>query len=156
MDISWGCGWFIATLFVVINLLGQLGGVAMVMLRLKVDIACGILFGIVFLQVRMLINYKYSQTNPLNCVGTIINIKKLIRYILIISQTIAYSILWDMQFLFRNLALVGALLLVLAESKAETRSLFAGVPSLGENKPKEYLQLTGRILLVFMFVTLLR
>ena len=71
-------------------------------------------------------------------------------------QTIAYSILWDMQFLFRNLALVGALLLVLAESKAETRSLFAGVPSLGENKPKEYLQLTGRILLVFMFVTLLR
>ena len=54
MDISWGCGWFIATLFVVINLLGQLGGVAMVMLRLKVDIACGILFGIVFLQVCML------------------------------------------------------------------------------------------------------
>ena len=66
MDISWGCGWFIATLFVVINLLGQLGGVAMVMLRLKVDIACGILFGIVFLQVLMLINYKYSRTNPLN------------------------------------------------------------------------------------------
>ncbi len=30
------------------------------------------------------------------------------------------------------------------------------MPSLGENKPKEYLQLTGRILLVFMFVTLLR
>merc|ERR1711899_189731 len=117
MDISWGCGWFLATLFVVINLLGQLGGVTMVMLRLKVDIACGILFGIVFL------------------------------------QTIAYSILWDMQFLFRNLALVGALLLVLAESKAETRSLFAGVPSLGENKPKEYLQLTGRILLVFRFDT---
>ena len=55
MDISWGCGWFIATLFVVINLLGQLGGVAMVMLRLKVDIACGLLFGIVFLQVRRLI-----------------------------------------------------------------------------------------------------
>ncbi len=38
----------------------------------------------------------------------------------------------------------------------EGRSLFPGVPSLGENKPKEYLQLTGRILLVFMFVTLLR
>ena len=61
-----------------------------------------------------------------------------------------------MQFLFRNLALIGALLLVLAESRVEGRSLFPGVPSLGENKPKEYLQLTGRILLVFMFVTLLR
>ena len=71
-------------------------------------------------------------------------------------QTIAYSILWDLQFLFRNLALCGALLLVLAESRVEGRSLFPGVPSLGENKPKEYLQLTGRILLVFMFVTLLR
>ena len=73
-----------------------------------------------------------------------------------IFQTIAYSILWDMQFLFRNLALVGALLLVLAESRSESKTLFAGVPSLGENKPKEYLQLTGRILLVFMFVTLIR
>jgi len=38
----------------------------------------------------------------------------------------------------------------------EGKSLFAGVPSLGENKPKMYLQLAGRILLVFMFLTLLR
>ena len=51
MDISWGCGWFIATLFVVINLLGQLGAVAMVLTRFKVDIACGILFFVVILQV---------------------------------------------------------------------------------------------------------
>ena len=74
----------------------------------------------------------------------------------LLFQTIAYSILWDMQFLFRNLALCGALLLVLAESRVEGRSLFPGVPSLGENKPKEYLQLSGRILLIFMFITLLR
>jgi hypothetical protein len=46
-------------------------------------------------------------------------------------QTFAYSILWDFQFLFRNLALIGALLLVLAESRVEGKSLFAGVPSLG-------------------------
>lgn len=71
-------------------------------------------------------------------------------------QTIAYQILWDMQFLFRNLALVGGLALVLAESKKEARSIFAGVPSLGENKPKTYLMLGGRILLVFMFLTLVR
>lgn len=44
----------------------------------------------------------------------------------IIFQTIAYSILWDVQFLFRNFALGGALLLVLAESKGEAKSLFAG------------------------------
>jgi len=36
------------------------------------------------------------------------------------------------------------------------RSLFPGVPSLGENKPKEYLQLAGRVLIVFMFITLLK
>ncbi|GLG99501.1 Surfeit locus protein 4-like protein [Gryllus bimaculatus] len=120
MDMSWGCGKFLAALFVLINLIGQLGGCVMVLGRFRVSIACGILFFIVVL------------------------------------QTIAYSILWDLQFLFRNLALIGALLLVLAESRVEGRSLFAGVPSLGDNKPKNYLQLTGRILLAFMFVTLLR
>jgi uncharacterized membrane protein YphA (DoxX/SURF4 family) len=120
MDISWGCGWFLATMFVVINLVGQLGGVASVLTRFKVDIACAVLFAVVIL------------------------------------QTIAYSILWDLQFLFRNLALVGALLLVLAEARGEMRSMIPGVPSLGENKAKDRLQLTGRILIVFMFITLLR
>uniref|UniRef100_A0A1B0D5H9 G-protein coupled receptors family 1 profile domain-containing protein n=1 Tax=Phlebotomus papatasi TaxID=29031 RepID=A0A1B0D5H9_PHLPP len=71
-------------------------------------------------------------------------------------QTIAYSILWDLQFLLRNLALIGALLLVVAESRVEGRSLFAGVPSLGENKPKNWMQLAGRVLLAFMFLTLIR
>jgi len=120
MDVSWGCGAFLATLFVFINLIGQLGGCVMVLARFRVPVACGILFFIVVL------------------------------------QTIAYNILWDIQFVFRNLALIGALLLVLAESRVEGRSLFAGVPSLGENKPKNYLQLTGRVLLAFMFITLLR
>jgi ER-derived vesicles protein len=69
---------------------------------------------------------------------------------------VAYSILWDIQFLLRNLALIGALLLVLAESRGEARSLFAGVPSMGENKPKSFMQLAGRILLAFMFITLIR
>lgn len=120
MDMSWGCGKFLATIFVLVNLLGQLGGCVMVIGRFKVSIACGVLFFIVVL------------------------------------QTFAYSILWDMHFLFRNLALIGALLLVLAESREEGRSLFAGVPTLGENKPKNFLQLAGRILLAFMFITLIR
>ncbi|XP_033227584.1 surfeit locus protein 4 homolog [Belonocnema kinseyi] len=120
MDMSWGCGMFLATLFVLINLLGQLGGCVMVIGRFKVSIACGVLLFIVVL------------------------------------QTFAYSILWDMHFLFRNLALIGALALVLAEARSDSRSLFAGVPSLGENRPKNILQLAGRILLAFMFITLIR
>ncbi|GAB6021943.1 Surfeit locus protein 4 [Chamberlinius hualienensis] len=119
MDISWGCGWFLATMFVIVNMIGQIGGCIMVLARFRVAVACGLLFGIVILQV------------------------------------IAYSILWNVEFLFRNLALIGSLLLVLAESRVEGRSLFAGVPSIGDNKPKNYLQLAGRILIVFMFVTLL-
>lgn len=120
MDMSWGCGKFLATLFVLINLFGQIGGCIMVIARFRVTIACGVLFFIVVL------------------------------------QTIAYSILWDLQFLLRNLALIGALLLVLAESREEGKSLFAGVPSMGENKPKNVMQLAGRILLAFMFITLIR
>lgn len=120
MDNTWGCGSFLATIFVLINLIGQLGGCVMVIGRWKVSIACGVLFFIVVL------------------------------------QTLAYNIIWDVKFLFRNLALIGALLLVLAESRVQGRSLFAGVPSLGDNKPKNLLQLAGRILLAFMFTTLIR
>ena len=64
MDISWGCGWFLATMFVVINLLGQLGGVGMVMTRFKVEIACGVLFFIVVLQVN-----TYYKQGPRNREG---------------------------------------------------------------------------------------
>ena len=55
-------------------------------------------------------------------------------FAIVLLQTIAYQILWDAQFLFRNLALIGALLLVLAETRVEGKSLFAGVPSLGESE----------------------
>uniref|UniRef100_T1IWM1 Surfeit locus protein 4 homolog n=1 Tax=Strigamia maritima TaxID=126957 RepID=T1IWM1_STRMM len=120
MDLSWGCGWFFASIFVFTNLVGQLAGCIMVVCRLYVPVACGTLFGIVVL------------------------------------QTFAYSILWDVHFLLRNLALIGALLLLLAESRPDSKSLFAGVPTMGENKPKTYLQLTGRVLLAFMFITCLR
>ena len=61
MDISWGCGWFLATMFVVLNLLGQLGGVAMVLFRFRVDIACCVLFFIVCLQVRSTAYFLYSR-----------------------------------------------------------------------------------------------
>ena len=54
-------------------------------------------------------------------------------FFIVVLQTLAYSILWDLQFLFRNLALIGALLLVLAESRVEGKSLLAGVPSTGES-----------------------
>uniref|UniRef100_A0AAY5F5B0 Surfeit 4 n=1 Tax=Electrophorus electricus TaxID=8005 RepID=A0AAY5F5B0_ELEEL len=55
----------------------------------------------------------------------------------------------------RNMALGGGLLLLLAESRSDGKSMFAGVPSMGESEPKQYMQLGGRVLLVLMFMTLL-
>lgn len=119
IESSWGCGYFVASLFVLINLLGQLGGCVLILTRNFVEYACFGLFGIIGL------------------------------------QTIAYSILWDPKFLMRNLALGGGLLLLLAESRSEGRSMFAGVPTVRESSPKQYMQLGGRVLLVLMFMTLL-
>merc|ERR1712004_567048 len=102
--ILWGCGHFLASLFVVINLVCEISAVAMVVNRFLTNVACGMLI-----------------------------------------------------FILRNLALSGAVLLVAAEAWAEDKSTIAGVPSVGEDKkPKSYLQLTGRVLLVFLFLSLIR
>lgn len=55
----------------------------------------------------------------------------------------------------RNLALGGGLLLLLAESRSEGKSMFAGVPTMDDISPRQYMQLGGRLLLVLMFMTLL-
>ncbi|XP_064416745.1 surfeit locus protein 4 [Latimeria chalumnae] len=119
INMSWGCGTFLALVFVVLNMLGQLVGCILVLSRKFVPYACFGLFGIV------------------------------------IMQTVAYSILWDLKFLMRNLALGGGLLLLLAESRSEGKSMFAGVPTMNDNSPRQYMQLGGRVLLVLMFMTLL-
>ncbi|KAK2819204.1 hypothetical protein Q5P01_024765 [Channa striata] len=119
IEATWNCGYFLATCFVLLNLIGQLGGCVLVLSRNFVQYACFGLFGIIAL------------------------------------QTVAYSILWDLKFLMRNLALGGGLLLLLAESRSEGKSMFAGVPTMRESSPKQYMQLGGRVLLVLMFMTLL-
>ena len=51
---------------------------------------------------------------------------------------------------------IGELSLLLAQTLAEKKTIYAGVPSFGDDpKEKQYLQLSGRILLVLMFMNLL-
>ena len=51
IDAQWSCGYYIATLFVLINFLGQLAACFFVLARKKVEIAVGGLFSIIILQV---------------------------------------------------------------------------------------------------------
>lgn len=115
----WNCGSFIANLFVVYNLFGQLIPSGLVLAQRFVKPSVGVLFGVVF------------------------------------TQTVGYGILFDVRFLLRNVALGGGLILLLAESMGEAKTMFAGVPSIGDNRPKNYMQLFGRILICLMFLTLL-
>uniref|UniRef100_A0A8C2T303 Surfeit locus protein 4 n=1 Tax=Coturnix japonica TaxID=93934 RepID=A0A8C2T303_COTJA len=118
IDGTWNCGYFLASIFVFINLFGQLSGCILVLSRNFVQYACFGLFGIIALQVGESF------------------------YFLLVSFC-------------RNLALGGGLLLLLAESRSEGKSMFAGVPTMRESSPKQYMQLGGRVLLVLMFMTLL-
>lgn len=56
--------------------------------------------------------------------------------------------------LYSNLALGGGLILLLAEASTEAKTMFAGLPSMGGNQKQSYLQLAGRLLVIFMFLTL--
>ena len=58
--------------------------------------------------------------------------------------------------MLRSCSLVGGLILLMVENRKEARTLFAGVPTIHNNAPKNYMQLAGRILLVIMFLTIVR
>eukprot|EP00123_Amoebidium_parasiticum_P001054 comp12044_c0_seq1/m.6749 comp12044_c0_seq1/g.6749 ORF comp12044_c0_seq1/g.6749 comp12044_c0_seq1/m.6749 type:complete len:268 (-) comp12044_c0_seq1:173-976(-) len=75
---------------------------------------------------------------------------------IVLFQTLLYSPLWSWNFFARNLALVGGLILLLADLRVNPKHAYAGVPSMGnEDKSKAVLQLTGRVLTVLMFFTLI-
>jgi len=75
---------------------------------------------------------------------------------IIAIQSVIYGIFLLPYFFLRSCSLVGGLLLLMVENRKEVKSLFAGVPTLNKNNPKNYMQLTGRLLLVIMFITIVR
>ena len=72
----------------------------------------------------------------------------------VLTQSIGYGLIFDTSFIFRNLSVIGGLLMLLADAYSSSkRMLFAGLPSLSETNKSTYLQLGGRILLVFLFLS---
>ncbi|CAJ0941609.1 unnamed protein product [Ranitomeya imitator] len=163
IEATWSCGYFLATVFVLINLIGQLDLVSLA----AGTVRAGALRSLMGSSGHILTVPKeesgegwWSSGGSMG--GCILVLSRnFVQYAcfglfgIIAMQTIAYSILWDLKFLMRNLALGGGLLLLLAESRSEGKSMFAGVPTMGESSPKQYMQLGGRVLLVLMFMTLL-
>lgn len=70
----------------------------------------------------------------------------------VISQAFGYGLLFDLNFFFRNLSVVGGLLMVVSDSLSQKKQLFAGLPSISETDRRKYFQLAGRILLIFLFI----
>lgn len=72
----------------------------------------------------------------------------------IIAQSLGYGLLFDSGFFFRNLSVVGGLLMLLADAWAtgSRKKMLPGLPALSEDAKAAYLQLAGRILLVFLFL----
>lgn len=70
----------------------------------------------------------------------------------VILQGLGYGLLFDLSFFLRNLSVVGGLLMVLSDSLATKKKLFAGLPSISETDRRKYVLLAGRILLIFLFI----
>jgi uncharacterized membrane protein YphA (DoxX/SURF4 family) len=71
----------------------------------------------------------------------------------VVSQSIGYGLIFDFNFFFRNLSVIGGLLMLLSEALVKKKDLFAGLPQMSETEKSTYLQLAGRVLLVGLFLS---
>lgn len=70
----------------------------------------------------------------------------------VVTQALGYGLIFDLNFFLRNLSVMGGLLMVVSDSWARKRFAPAGLPQIDEKDRKMYLQLAGRVLLIFLFV----
>lgn len=70
----------------------------------------------------------------------------------VVTQALGYGLIFDLNFFLRNLSVMGGLLMVLSDSWVRKRGGFAGLPSIDEKDRKKYIQLAGRVLLIFLFI----
>ncbi|KAI9489211.1 SURF4 family-domain-containing protein [Zychaea mexicana] len=70
----------------------------------------------------------------------------------VVAQALGYGLIFDLSFFLRNLSVIGGLIMVLSDSVAKQRRMFAALPQLSESNRRTYLQLAGRLLLIFLFI----
>ncbi|CAO3636795.1 unnamed protein product [Cunninghamella echinulata] len=70
----------------------------------------------------------------------------------VLSQALGYGLLFHMDFFLRNLSVMGGLVMVLSDSIVKRRQMFAALPQVSESSKRTYLQLGGRVLLIFLFI----
>jgi ER-derived vesicles protein len=88
----------------------------------------------------LVIARKYSEYAVAGLIGVVI------------TQALGYGLIFDLNFFLRNLSVMGGLLMVLSDSWVRKRFAPAGLPQLDEKDRKMYIQLAGRVLLIFLFV----
>eukprot|EP00735_Rhodelphis_limneticus_P011549 TRINITY_DN4664_c0_g1::TRINITY_DN4664_c0_g1_i1::g.19519::m.19519 TRINITY_DN4664_c0_g1::TRINITY_DN4664_c0_g1_i1::g.19519 ORF type:complete len:272 (-),score=55.88,sp/O74559/SURF4_SCHPO/36.96/4e-47,SURF4/PF02077.10/2.7e-72,K_trans/PF02705.11/0.89 TRINITY_DN4664_c0_g1_i1:408-1223(-) len=72
----------------------------------------------------------------------------------VVLQTLVYASGYEegkIKFLFRNMSLIGGLLMLIAEEKRRAKEAFPGLPMFDASEASTYLQLFGRVMLVFLF-----
>ena len=70
----------------------------------------------------------------------------------VVTQALGYGLIFDLNFFLRNLSVMGGLLMVLSESWVRKKFAPAGLPQIDEKDRKMYVQLAGRVLLIFLFI----
>lgn len=72
----------------------------------------------------------------------------------VISQSLVYGFLFNFSFFFRNLSVIGGLLVVMSDAFVnDRRSLsMAGLPMMEDKDRSKYFMLAGRVLMIFLFL----
>ena len=87
----------------------------------------------------MVITRKYSDYAVFGLMGVVV------------TQALGYGLIFDLNFFLRNLSVMGGLLMVLSDSWVRKRFAPPGLPQMDEKDKKMWIQLAGRILLIFLF-----
>lgn len=88
----------------------------------------------------MVITRKYSDYAVFGLIGVVV------------TQALGYGLIFDLNFFLRNLSVMGGLLMVLSDSWVRKRFAPPGLPQMDEKDKRMWIQLAGRVLLIFLFI----